>query len=122
MKKIIQKYYLHIIIAVILLQTLFYKFTAHPESVSLFTEIGLFGLAESYGRISIGVAELIVSLGLFHKESERESLFGVMALMIGAIYFHINSLGFSGNNLTLFISAVVALISAMVIYIKKYTK
>lgn len=122
MKKILKKYYLHIIIAIILLQTLLYKFTAHPESVELFSRVKLFGLPESYGRIGVGIAELIVSIGLFIKESERESLFGVMALMIGAIYFHVTSIGFAGNNLAIFISGVVALVLAIIIYIKKYTK
>ena len=41
--------------AVILLQTLFFKFTAAPESVYIFTKVGL----EPWGRIGSGVAELI---------------------------------------------------------------
>ncbi|MCI5050767.1 MAG: DoxX family protein [Candidatus Pacebacteria bacterium] len=121
MKHIIKKYWAHIIIAIILLQTLFYKFSAHPESVTLFTELQLFGLPEAYGRIGVGVAELLVSIGLFIKPSERESLFGVMALMAGALYFHITKLGFAGNNLPLAISAIVALVLAVYIYAKKYT-
>lgn len=41
--------------AVILLQTLYFKFSAAPESVYLFTQVGM----EPYGRIGIGVLELI---------------------------------------------------------------
>jgi hypothetical protein len=44
-----------VLAAVILLQTLYFKFTAHPESVALFTEIGM----EPNGRIATGVIELI---------------------------------------------------------------
>src|SRR5207247_8896271 len=44
--------------AVILLQTLFFKFTAAPESVYIFTKVGL----EPYGRIGSGVAELIAAI------------------------------------------------------------
>ncbi len=32
---------LRLVPAIILLQTLYFKFTAHPESVKLFTEIGM---------------------------------------------------------------------------------
>ena len=46
---------LRIVIAVILLQTLRYKFLAHPDSVYIFSTLGL----EPYGRIGIGVMELI---------------------------------------------------------------
>ncbi|MCF6348917.1 MAG: DoxX family protein [Flavobacteriaceae bacterium] len=49
---------LRIIIAVILVQTLRYKFTAHPDSVYIFTKVGL----EPYGRIVIGVFELIAAI------------------------------------------------------------
>ena len=47
--------------AVILLQTLFFKFTAAPESVYIFTKIGL----EPWGRIGSGVVELIAAILLF---------------------------------------------------------
>ena len=54
---------LRIVIAVILLQTLRYKFLAHPDSVYIFSTLGL----EPYGRIGIGVMELIASVLLFPK-------------------------------------------------------
>jgi hypothetical protein len=44
-----------ILAAIILLQTLYFKFTAHPESVELFTSIGM----EPDGRIATGIVELI---------------------------------------------------------------
>ena len=44
--------------AVILLQTLFFKFTAAPESVYIFTKVGL----EPWGRIGSGIAELIAAI------------------------------------------------------------
>ena len=44
--------------AVILLQTLFFKFTAAPESVYIFTTVGL----EPWGRIGSGIAELIAAI------------------------------------------------------------
>ena len=75
-----------VVAAVILLQTLFYKFTAHPESVALFTQIGM----EPWGRIWTGVIELIVGLLLlFWRNLIRLWALGVIVLMIWAIYFHI---------------------------------
>jgi hypothetical protein len=47
-----------IIAAVILLQTLFFKFTGAPESVYIFTKVGL----EPWGRYGSGVAELIAAI------------------------------------------------------------
>jgi len=49
---------LRILVAVILIQTLRFKFTAHPDSVYIFTKVGL----EPYGRILIGVLELIAGI------------------------------------------------------------
>src|SRR5438874_2251080 len=49
---------LRILAAVIMLQTLYFKFTANPQSVKLFTALGM----EPWGRIGTGVFELIASL------------------------------------------------------------
>src|SRR5882672_3340919 len=47
-----------IIAAIILLQTLFFKFSASPESVYIFTAVGM----EPWGRIGVGVLELIAGV------------------------------------------------------------
>lgn len=47
--------------AVILLQTLFFKFTAAPDSVYIFSKIGL----GPWGRLGAGVVELMAALLLF---------------------------------------------------------
>ncbi len=49
---------LRVIVAIILIQTLRFKFTAHPDSVYIFTQVGL----EPFGRIGIGVLELIAGI------------------------------------------------------------
>jgi len=51
---------LKIIIALILLQTLFFKFSGSDESVYIFTKLG----AEPYGRIGSGIMELIVPIAI----------------------------------------------------------
>jgi hypothetical protein len=46
------------IVVVILLQTLFFKFSAAEESVYIFKTLGI----EPYGRIGSGIVELIASI------------------------------------------------------------
>ncbi|MGI9532052.1 DoxX family protein [Lutimonas sp.] len=78
-----------VLAALILLQTLFFKFTAAPESVYIFEQLG----AEPYGRIGTGVIELIVAGLLLFK---RTSLLGgilSMGVISGAIFSHIFVLG-----------------------------
>lgn len=49
---------LRLAVAVILLQTLFFKFTGAAESVYIFETLGL----EPWGRIGSGVAELVAAV------------------------------------------------------------
>src|SRR3954463_8949505 len=80
---------LRILAAVIMLQTLYFKFTAHPQSVHLFTELGM----EPWGRIGTGVFELIASvLILYPRTTGWGALLG-LGLMSGAIFFHLTKLG-----------------------------
>lgn len=108
---------LRIVPALILLQTLYFKFTAHPESVKLFTEIGM----EPWGRIGTGVVELIAGILLL---IPRFTGFGAilgLIMMTGALYFHLTKIGvnFDGDPL-LFIYALVTFICcAMLILIYK---
>ena len=78
-----------LVAAGVLLQTLFFKFTAAPESVFIFTTLGL----EPWGRIGSGVAELIASVLLLW--TPTAGLGGVLAvgLMTGAIVSHLTRLG-----------------------------
>lgn len=107
---------LRIVSSVIMLQTLYFKFTAHPQSVLLFQTIGM----EPWGRISIGILELIAAaLILYPSTTWIGSLLGV-GLMMGAIYFHLNKIGviFDGDAV-LFIQAVVVLACCLTILIMK---
>jgi len=96
---------LRIIAAVILLQTLFFKFTAAPESVYIFTKVG----AEPWGRIGSGIIELIASILLL---TPRYSWLGsilAMGMMLGAIASHLTVLGIEvmGDGGLLFSLAIV---------------
>lgn len=96
---------LRVLAALIMLQTLYFKFTAHPQSVLLFTTLGM----EPWGRIGTGVLELVASLLiLYPRTTGWGSLLG-LGLMSGAIFFHLTKLGikFDGDY-GLFIYAVLA--------------
>ena len=78
-----------ILAALILLQTLYFKFTGAPESVYIFSQLGM----DPYGRIGTGVLELIISgLLLFKRSSLIGAILG-MGVMMGAILSHIFVLG-----------------------------
>lgn len=100
---------LRIVPALIVLQTLRYKFTGHPESKELFEKIGLLGLPEKYGRIGTGILELIFGILILIPQTTYIGAIGISVVMIGAIVLHITRIGFKGNNVPLFVTAVVAL-------------
>jgi uncharacterized membrane protein YphA (DoxX/SURF4 family) len=108
---------LRLIPAIILLQTLYFKFTAQPESVQLFTRIGM----EPYGRIGTGVLELVAAiLILIPRYTGYGAILGLV-MMTGALYFHLTKIGiFFGGDALLFIYAVVTFVCcALLIFIYK---
>src|SRR5262249_26029478 len=80
---------LRLITAVILLQTLFFKFTAAPESVYIFTRVG----AEPWGRIGSGIVELIVAALLLTPRFNWLGSAIALGVMAGAIVSHLTVLG-----------------------------
>ena len=80
---------LRIIAAIILLQTLFFKFTGAPESVYIFTKVG----AEPWGRIGSGVIELIAAILLLTPRWNWLGSLLAMGVMVGAIGAHLTKLG-----------------------------
>jgi len=78
-----------ILTALILLQTLFYKFTAAEESVYIFSTLHM----EPWGRIGTGVLELIAGgLLIFRRTSIFGSVLG-LGIISGAILSHLFVLG-----------------------------
>jgi uncharacterized membrane protein YphA (DoxX/SURF4 family) len=80
---------LRILAAVILLQTLFFKFSAAEESVYIFTKLGI----EPWGRIGSGVIELIASILLLLPRTTAVGAVLGLGVMSGAIFFHLTRLG-----------------------------
>jgi len=77
------------IAAAILLQTLFFKFTAAKESVYIFSTLGM----EPWGRIGSGVAELIASVLLLVPATVVYGAVLSLGVISGAIFFHLTKLG-----------------------------
>jgi uncharacterized membrane protein YphA (DoxX/SURF4 family) len=107
---------LRLLAAFILLQTLFFKFTAAEESVYIFTQIGM----EPWGRIGIGVMELIAALLILYPKTTPYGALLAIGLMAGAILFHLTKLGIVVKNDggQLFVYAVLVLLaSATLVFI-----
>ena len=104
--------------AVILLQTLFFKFTAAPESVYIFSKIG----AEPWGRIGSGVVELIAAALLLTPRFVWAGAFLALGVMAGAIVSHLTVLGIAlqGDKGLLFALALTVFVaSALALYVHR---
>lgn len=78
-----------LITAGILLQTLYFKFTAQPESVYIFTTLGM----EPHGRIGSGIMELIAGILILIPPYTWIGAMMAMMVMLGAIFSHFTTLG-----------------------------
>lgn len=109
---------LRIAVATILIQTLRFKFSAHPDSVFIFTKAGL----EPTGRIGIGVLELIASILILVPKTIWMGAMLTMGIIGGAIIMHLTQIGIQVNNDggILFITAIVTfMLSAAILFIYK---
>lgn len=112
MKKLnILSHSLSVLVAIILLQTLYFKFTGAPESVFLFTQLGI----EPWGRIGTGVFELIASLLILIPSTRIYGAILGAGLMTGAIASHLFVIGITsaGDGGLLFILACVVFASCL---------
>ena len=115
-KQVIVFLALRVIAAVILLQTLFFKFTASEESVYIFSTPGL----EPWGRMASGIVELIAAiLILFPRTTGIGALLGI-GVMTGALFFHLTKLGIEvkGDAGQLFIYALIVFIACTLLVLK----
>jgi uncharacterized membrane protein YphA (DoxX/SURF4 family) len=116
--QMILSWVVQLLVAGILLQTLFFKFTGAEESVYIFTTVG----AEPWGRIGSGVLELVAALMLLVPATAPYGAVLTMGLMAGAIMSHLTVLGIGvkGDGGLLFGLAVTALVgSAIVLAIRR---
>jgi len=101
---------LRITAAIILLQTLFFKFTGAPESVYIFTKVG----AEPWGRIGSGIVELIAAALLLTPRFNWLGSLVALGVMAGAIVSHLTVLGIEvqGDKGLLFALALIVFIAS----------
>jgi hypothetical protein len=109
---------LQLVVAGILAQTLFFKFSGSAESVHIFTTLGM----EPWGRIGTGIAELVAVLLLLVPRTAALGALLAIGLMCGAILSHLTRLGIvvqDDGGLLFGLALVVLLGSATVLWIRR---
>ncbi len=114
-KENIVSWVFQVVAALILLQTLFFKFTGAEESVYIFTTLGV----EPWGRIATGLAELAASILLLIPRTASVGAVLALGIVSGAILSHLAVLGMAieevGDGGELFALAFVVLVSSTVV-------
>ena len=113
MKNPIFTWIVKLIAVIILVQTLYFKFTGAEESVYIFTKLGI----EPFGRIGSGIVELIASILIL---IPRTTLLGALlgaGTMLGAVFSHLFVLGIDVKNDggELFILAIITLLCCIIL-------
>ena len=116
MKNSIFTWIIKIIAVVILIQTLYFKFTGAEESVYIFTKLGV----EPFGRIGSGIVELIASILILIPRTTILGALMAAGTMAGAILSHLLILGIVVKNDggTLFTLAIITLLCSLLLIYK----
>lgn len=111
---------LKVIAALIMLQTLFFKFSGAAESVYIFTKVGI----EPWGRIGTGIVELIASFLILIPRSAWLGALIAIGTMAGAIATHLTLLGIEvmGDGGQLFYMAVTTFVCSLIVLITERKK
>lgn len=98
--------------AIIMVQTLFFKFTGAEESIYIFTKVGL----EPWGRYGSGIVELIASVLLLTPRFVWAGALLALGAMGGALVSHLTVLGIAvkGDGGLLFGLAVTVFVCSLV--------
>ena len=120
MKNPIFTWIVKLIAVVILVQTLYFKFSGAEESVYIFTKLGI----EPFGRIGSGVVELLASILIL---IPRTTLLGALmgaGTMLGAIFSHLFVLGIEVKNDggELFTLAIITLLCCSILIFQNKSK
>jgi putative oxidoreductase len=102
---------LRLVVAAILLQTLYFKFSGAPESVYIFQTLG----AEPWGRIGSGVAELVAAVLLLLPRTAGLGAVLSLGIISGALLSHLAILGIEvqGDGGLLFALAAVVFVGSL---------
>jgi putative oxidoreductase len=103
-----------IVAALVMLQTLYFKFTGAEESVYIFTQVGM----EPIGRIGVGVMELIASALILIPATVWAGAILALGLMGGAIMMHLTLLGIEvqGDGGQLFLYALIVAVCSLIAF------
>jgi uncharacterized membrane protein YphA (DoxX/SURF4 family) len=109
-----------LIAVVILVQTLFFKFTGAEESVYIFQTLGV----DPLGRIASGIIELIASIFILIPRTTLLGAILAMGTMVGAVFSHIFVLGIvvKDDGGTLFSLAIITLICCLILVYNQKSK
>ena len=113
MKNPIFTWIVKLIAVIILVQTLYFKFTGAQESVYIFSTLGI----EPYGRIGSGIVELIASVLILIPRTTLLGAFMALGTMMGAIFSHLFVLGIVVKNDggELFTLAIITLLCCLIL-------
>ena len=109
---------MQIVIAFILLQTLYFKFSGAPESKYIFETLGM----EPWGRIGSGIVELIAAILILIPASRVIGAIMSLGIISGAIFFHLTTLGIEvkdDGGLLFFLAVIVFILSLFLIVFNK---
>lgn len=107
-----------LVVAGILLQTLFFKFTGAPESIYIFQTLGM----EPWGRYGSGVAELVAAILVLIPATAAVGALLALGVISGAIASHLTVLGIEvqdDGGLLFGLALVVFLASLIVLYLRR---
>lgn len=104
---------LRLIAAIIMVQTLYFKFSGAPESIYIFETLGL----EPIGRMGSGIAELIASTLLLIPKTVWAGSLLALGVISGAIISHLTILGLEvqGDGGLLFALAIIVFLCSAVV-------
>lgn len=110
---------LKLTVSIILLQTLYFKFTGHPDSVHIFSELGV----EPWGRIGLGIIELITAILILVPKSAMIGMINSLGIIMGAVFSHLLVLGINVSNDGggLFTLAIIVLVASSIYIILNFT-
>ncbi|MGD9590666.1 MAG: DoxX family protein [Pyrinomonadaceae bacterium] len=112
---------LRLIVAVILLQTLFFKFTGAEESKFIFSTL-MGPELEVVGRVGSGVVELVAVILLFILRAVWLGAIIALATISGAIFSHLTKLGIivqDDGGLLFGLAVLVFVISSTILFIHR---
>ena len=122
MKKLLSSFYwiARLVAAIILLQTLYFKFSGSEESVYIFTTLGM----EPWGRIGTGIFEMIAAIMLLVNRTAWIGATLALGLMVGGIGMHLTKLGMvvMDDGGYLFVLAIVVMLCSAYVLLKDKMK